>query len=162
MRPTYAEIRLGALAGNYRRLRNRVRAFSEGGLIAVVKADAYGHGMELCARALVREGAKWLGVTSVEEATALRGAVGGRLARQGEPETRVLVMSGFFPGEEGAVLRERAGRLSQAGRLRSGNGRGAPGDRHWDEPARGGSGRGVGGAAAGLGRVGRGRLAPVH
>ncbi len=41
---------------------------------AVVKADAYGHGAVECARALQGEGAKWLGVTSLDEAIPLREA----------------------------------------------------------------------------------------
>jgi alanine racemase len=41
-------------------------------LLAVVKADAYGHSLELCAPAAVRAGAHWLGVTSVEEGVAAR------------------------------------------------------------------------------------------
>jgi len=36
----------------------------------VVKADAYGHSLALCAPAVARAGAKWLGVTSVEEGIA--------------------------------------------------------------------------------------------
>ncbi len=96
MRPTVAEIDLSALARNYRLLGHRVSPF--GGLIAVVKANAYGHGVELCGRALAEAGAGWLGVTSVEEASRLRRACAHR--------PRILVMSGFFPGEEAAVLRE--------------------------------------------------------
>ena len=56
----------------------------------MVKSDAYGHSLELCAPAVVRAGAHWLGVTSVEEGVA---------ARKLAPESRVLVMSGCFPGE---------------------------------------------------------------
>ncbi len=99
MRPTIAEIRLGSLVQNYKLLEENVRAHAgkAAGLIAVVKANAYGHGLALCGRALGEAGAPWLGVTSVEEALALR-AVLGKL------QARVLVMSGFFPGEEGAVL----------------------------------------------------------
>jgi alanine racemase len=43
-------------------------------LMAVVKADGYGHGMVPCARAAVDGGATWLGVAFVEEALALRAA----------------------------------------------------------------------------------------
>ncbi|MDH4158860.1 MAG: alanine racemase [Actinomycetota bacterium] len=44
------------------------------GLMAVVKADAYGHGLVPCARAVLDGGASWLGVALVEEALALRAA----------------------------------------------------------------------------------------
>ena len=48
--------------------------------MAVVKADAYGHGMVPCARAALEGGATWLGVATPEEALALRAAgVGGRV-----------------------------------------------------------------------------------
>src|SRR3954453_20193986 len=43
-------------------------------VMAVVKADGYGHGMVPCARASVEAGAEWLGVAFVEEALALRAA----------------------------------------------------------------------------------------
>ncbi len=105
MRPTVAEIRLGSLLANYRLLEENVRRGAGLGLrepaalLAVIKANAYGHGLELCGRALAAGGARWLGVTSVEEATALQGAC------HGLPEPRVLVMSGFFAGEEDAVLK---------------------------------------------------------
>ena len=47
---------------------------------AVVKADAYGHGAVECSRALEAEGARWLGVTSLDEAIPLREAgVGARM-----------------------------------------------------------------------------------
>ena len=103
MRPTVAEINLRALVSNYRLLQANVRRhpYLGSGLIAVIKANAYGHGLELCGRALVEAGAHWLGVTSVEEALQLRRTLGG--LRQ----TDILVMSGFFPGEEDEVVRER-------------------------------------------------------
>jgi alanine racemase len=41
-------------------------------LLAVVKAEAYGHGMLPCAKAAREAGASWLGVATVEEALALR------------------------------------------------------------------------------------------
>jgi alanine racemase len=44
----------------------------EAGVMAVVKADAYGHGLVECARAVLDGGATWLGVSLVQEALALR------------------------------------------------------------------------------------------
>lgn len=44
------------------------------GLMAVVKADAYGHGLVPCARAALRGGASWLGVALLDEALQLRAA----------------------------------------------------------------------------------------
>jgi alanine racemase len=65
----WAEIDLGALEHNVRSLRARA-PHSE--LMAVVKADAYGHGMLPVAQAAVRAGATWLGVAQFAEAFALR------------------------------------------------------------------------------------------
>jgi len=65
---------------------------------AVVKADAYGHGAVECSRALEAEGAKWLGVTSLDEAIPLRDA-GIR--------ANVLLMTGFWRGEESEIIRLR-------------------------------------------------------
>ncbi|MBW1602409.1 alanine racemase [Streptomyces sp. JJ66] len=65
-----AEIDLAALRGNVRALRER--AVGGAGLMAVVKADAYGHGLLPCARAARQAGADWLGTATPEEALALR------------------------------------------------------------------------------------------
>lgn len=50
------------------------RAAGAAGVMAVVKADGYGHGLLPCARAAVQGGASWLGTAQVEEALALRAA----------------------------------------------------------------------------------------
>ncbi len=66
-----AEIDLAALRTHVRTL----RALAQGAqLMAVVKADAYGHGAVRCARAAVEAGAGWLGTATPEEALALRKA----------------------------------------------------------------------------------------
>ncbi len=67
----WAEIDLAALEANVRNLRGRA-AGSE--FMAVVKADAYGHGLLPVAQAAVRAGATWLGVAQLTEAFALRDA----------------------------------------------------------------------------------------
>ncbi|HET6636971.1 MAG TPA: alanine racemase [Streptomyces sp.] len=66
-----AEIDLGALRANVHTLRARA-PYAE--LMAVVKADAYGHGMVPCAQAARAAGATWLGTTTPEEALLLRAA----------------------------------------------------------------------------------------
>ncbi|MFJ2773789.1 alanine racemase [Streptomyces sp. NPDC087300] len=66
-----AEIDLAALRANVRTLRARARGAA---FMAVVKADAYGHGMVSCARAAVDAGAEWLGTATPQEALALRAA----------------------------------------------------------------------------------------
>lgn len=63
-----------ALIANYATLASRV---APAGVIAVVKADAYGHGALECAQAFVDAGAEWLGVADIDEALALRaGGIG--------------------------------------------------------------------------------------
>ena len=52
----------------------RIRAATSARIMAVVKADGYGHGAVPVARAAVAAGAEWLGVTDVAEAVALREA----------------------------------------------------------------------------------------
>lgn len=47
-------------------------ASTDGRLMAVIKADAFGHGHERVARVVLDAGASWLGVASSEEALALR------------------------------------------------------------------------------------------
>jgi alanine racemase len=66
-----ATIDLGALRSNFEILRETV---SPSLVMAVVKADAYGHGAALVARALAEAGADWLGVADLDEGLALRAA----------------------------------------------------------------------------------------
>ncbi|MCX6639385.1 MAG: alanine racemase [bacterium] len=70
-RPTYALIDLDALRHNYRMLHE---LSGKRAIMAVVKANAYGHGLEDCARALVSEGVSYFGVGFLEEGMALRRA----------------------------------------------------------------------------------------
>ncbi|WP_447037959.1 alanine racemase [Streptomyces sp. DSM 118878] len=72
-----AEIDLAALRANVRSLRAHA---PDAAFMAVVKADAYGHGMVPCAKAARQAGATWVGTATPEEALALRAAgVPGRL-----------------------------------------------------------------------------------
>jgi len=91
-RPLGAEISIDRLLHNYRLLRS---AAGDAGLIAVVKANAYGHGVAACASALAAAGAGWLGVTCVQEGVALRAAC---------PQARILLMSGIWQHEADAAI----------------------------------------------------------
>lgn len=93
-RPCWVEIRTRSLEENYRFLLSLAAPCAE--LLAIVKADAYGHSLALCAPAAVRAGARWLGVTSVEEGVAARALC---------PEPRVLVIGGVFPGQGAELVR---------------------------------------------------------
>ncbi|HEY0794373.1 MAG TPA: alanine racemase [Acidisarcina sp.] len=93
-RPVWAEISKRNLIANYRAL--CALATPNADLLAVVKANAYGHGVLDCGTQLVEAGAEWLGVTCVEEAVEIRAAC---------PQARILVMSGVWRGEADAVLK---------------------------------------------------------
>ncbi len=95
VRPTWAEISLSVLCENFRALQAYVGPRVT--VCAVIKADAYGHGATPCALALEAAGAKWLGVTTTDEGMPLRSA-GVR--------NRILLMTGFWRGEEEEVVRQ--------------------------------------------------------
>ena len=69
-RATYAEIDLSAFRNNLRALRSSLSPTVK--IMAVVKADAYGHGAVPCANAALDEGADWLGVGVISEGVELR------------------------------------------------------------------------------------------
>jgi len=69
-RPTFAEIDLGAVRHNLRRIKEILGRDTR--ILGVVKADAYGHGMEELSRTIVKEGVDYLGVASLDEACGLR------------------------------------------------------------------------------------------
>jgi alanine racemase len=90
LRPTRLEVDLEAIRHNVRVLRpDGVE------LMAVVKADAYGHGAVPVARAALDAGASWLGVALVEEGLQLR---------TDGIDAPILVFSEFPAGSEGAAL----------------------------------------------------------
>jgi alanine racemase len=92
-RPTRVEIDLDALRFNLRQVRQRVGPDCE--ILAVVKADAYGHGARGVAPALAAAGADQFGVALVGEGLDLR--------RYGISQP-IVVLGGVFPGEEWAIL----------------------------------------------------------
>ena len=96
LRPCWVEISTSNLTENFHFLRSLAPPDAE--LLAVVKADAYGHSLACCAPPLSRAGAKWLGVTSVEEGVAARALC---------PEAQVLIMGGLFAGQGAAIIEHR-------------------------------------------------------
>ena len=90
LRGTWVEIDLDGIRHNVRLLKPE---HSE--LMAVVKANGYGHGAELVARAALEAGATWIGVALVEEGLALREA---------GIQAPIFVLSEFPPGSERAAL----------------------------------------------------------
>ncbi len=70
LRRTWAEVDLAAVRHNYRFVRKHLHKDCR--CMAVVKADAYGHGAVPVAKALLAEGVDFLGVSNIEEAVELR------------------------------------------------------------------------------------------
>lgn len=95
-RPTWAEIDLDALAANFHCVRERVGESVK--VMAVVKANAYGHGAVRCAERLSAEGADWFGVALPEEGLELR--------RAGIRQP-ILSLGGLWKGQESLCLREK-------------------------------------------------------
>lgn len=71
-RPTWVEVNLQAIKDNFRQIKNHIGPNSD--VIAVIKANAYGHGVLPVAKALLQEGAKFFAVSSLEEGLVLREA----------------------------------------------------------------------------------------
>jgi alanine racemase len=94
---SWVEISERRLAANYRLLCEAAGGETE--VLAVVKANAYGHGAAVCAPVLVQAGAEWLGVADAQEGVAVRAA----LATTKQP--RILVMCGLLADEAEAIVR---------------------------------------------------------
>lgn len=92
MRPAQAIIDLKALCYNYQ----LARSISSGKAIAVIKADAYGHGAIQCAKALEKE-ANAFAVACIEEAIELREA---------GIHSPILLLEGFFEENELALIEQ--------------------------------------------------------
>ncbi|MBV9946164.1 MAG: alanine racemase [Myxococcales bacterium] len=95
VRPTRAEVNLGALRHNLRVVQKHAGG---AGIWAVLKADAYGHGAPAVARALERSGVHGFAVALLEEAVELREAGIG---------LPILVMGGYYGGAHDEVVARR-------------------------------------------------------
>lgn len=92
-RPTWAEIDLDNLSFNFHSAKRFIGEDIK--IMAVVKADAYGHGAVECARRLEREGIDWFGVALPMEGVELRRAGIRKL---------ILCLGSFWPGQESLLL----------------------------------------------------------
>lgn len=92
--PVWAEVSHAALLRNLDVIRRHVGEQRK--VMAIVKADAYGHGMVAVARTLERAGVEYFGVTSTLEGAALR---------ESGIRRPLLLLTGLWPGEEANVLR---------------------------------------------------------
>jgi len=95
-RPVWVEVSLKALAQNLRTVRRHIGPKPE--ILAVVKSNAYGLGAVPVTKALAKAGAERFGVTCSNEGVELREA-GIR-----KP---ILVLTGFWPGEEKRFVENR-------------------------------------------------------
>ncbi|MEJ2006672.1 MAG: alanine racemase [Acidobacteriota bacterium] len=95
LRPTWAEISLPKLRRNFEYVR---RVAGPRRVMAVVKADAYGHGAVTIARTLAEAGADWFGVATVEEALELRAA---------GVEQPILLLGGLYMSDPADLIEYR-------------------------------------------------------
>jgi alanine racemase len=94
-RPTWTEISRAALRSNYRILRERA-ARVDADAVAVIKANAYGHGAVEALATLAGDGCQWFAVTCLDEARLLAPQLASH---------RMLILSGLFIGEVAEVVR---------------------------------------------------------
>jgi alanine racemase len=94
-RVTRAEIDLHAFRHNFQNLRNYLSPQTQ--IMAVVKADAYGHGAVPCAQIAVDCGANYLGAGVIEEGIEFR--------ESGLVDTPILILGSIFPDEAEDLVR---------------------------------------------------------
>ena len=99
-RPVWAEISLGALAENFHAIRDFINPASEKRkvprkVLSIVKGNGYGHGGPQVAKALEKAGSDWFGVASGSEGIEIR---------QNGVRKPILVLGGFWPGEEKSLV----------------------------------------------------------
>ncbi len=95
LRPAWVDVDLDALLANLAAIRRRAPGLRT---LAVVKADAYGHGAVGVSRALERAGVEWLGVALLEEGAELR---------RGGVERPILVLGTARPAKIALYRRYR-------------------------------------------------------
>src|SRR5277367_6334935 len=99
-RPVWAEVSLEALAHNFAAIKSYVNPPGEKRkaarkVLSIVKGNGYSHGGPAVAKALEKAGSDWFGVASASEGIEIRKA-GVRAP--------ILVLGGFWPGEEKNLL----------------------------------------------------------
>ena len=84
MARAYVEVNLDAIKNNIAEIKNHLSKGTH--IMAVVKADAYGHGCIPCAKAAIAAGAEWLAVATPEE---------GEVIRDAGIKNRILILGGI-------------------------------------------------------------------
>ena len=90
---SWVEIDLDALAWNHRLIQNQIGSKAQ--LLAVVKANAYGHGVSSLSQDLHRLGVRWFGVASTHE---------GQILRKVLPDAHILVLGCIASEEIGSLF----------------------------------------------------------
>lgn len=122
-RGTYIQVDLGAIAHNTRALKASIAPTPH--LMAVVKANAYGHGLIQVAQTALRNGADHLGVAIPEEGEELRCAgvtapvlvLGAVNARGAEASVRWDLIQTVFDEERVRFLEDAAARIGREARV---------------------------------------------
>jgi alanine racemase len=92
-RPVWAEVSLEAILHNLRQIQGQIGPKRK--VLAVVKSNAYGLGAVPIAKALEKAGVGWFGVTCADEGIELR---------ESGIRKRILILTGFWPGEEKRLI----------------------------------------------------------
>jgi alanine racemase len=100
---SWVEISERRLASNYKLL--AAAAGGDTAVLAVVKANAYGHGAGVCAPVLARAGAEWLGVADVAEGSAVRAAL-AKAGIETAQQPKILVMCGGLAEDADAIVQQ--------------------------------------------------------
>lgn len=100
MLKSWIEVSADRLASNFKAVAAAAPGFE---MLAIIKADAYGHGAEQCALVLAAAGAQWFGVTDVDEGQRVRQVL--RDAGWTAEDRRVVVMSGFDQEDASGMVR---------------------------------------------------------
>ena len=90
----WAEIDIAAIRDNLAAIRSYVGPQTD--VMAVVKANAYGHGLDIVTRAAGEAGAGWFGVATVAEGAAVRRIL---------PDSSICLFAPFLGGEEEEIVR---------------------------------------------------------
>ncbi|MGH7886217.1 MAG: alanine racemase [Thermodesulfobacteriota bacterium] len=94
MRPTWAEISLDSIRSNFNEVKEIIGKTVS--ILAVVKADAYGHGAVEVSKALIESGAAMLGVATLGEALELR---------ENGIDSKIILLGGIQPDEAEDVVK---------------------------------------------------------
>ncbi|HKS79935.1 MAG TPA: alanine racemase [Candidatus Acidoferrales bacterium] len=95
-RPVWAEISLKAILQNLQIIRQQIGPKPK--ILAVVKSNAYGLGGVPISKTLQKAGVEWFGVTCANEGAELR---------ESGIRKRILILTGFWPGEEKRLIQEK-------------------------------------------------------